>query len=125
MPRARAYATMWAVASRPLDGEPSQTASSLPQSLRSCSSRSHRRPGPGTHRAWSGLTTFDLGQPRLRMSYYRIVLAEGQHDDLAQYLDRDLLVSLWQAHGLVERLSQDLDVATENPDRMEDIATHC
>ena len=59
------------------------------------------------------------------MSYYRIVLAEGQHDDLAQYLDRDLLVSLWQAHGLVERLSQDLDVATENPDRMEDIATHC
>ncbi|MFE9822775.1 hypothetical protein ACFYSH_11530 [Streptomyces sp. NPDC005791] len=59
------------------------------------------------------------------MSYYRIVLAEGQHDDLVQYLDRDLLVGLWQAHGLVERLSQDLDVATGNPDRMEDIATHC
>ncbi|MFJ5721643.1 nucleotidyl transferase AbiEii/AbiGii toxin family protein [Streptomyces sp. NPDC093149] len=28
-----------------------------------------------------------------------------------------------QAHGLVDRLSQDLDVATENPGRMEDIAT--
>ncbi|MCX4549788.1 nucleotidyl transferase AbiEii/AbiGii toxin family protein [Streptomyces sp. NBC_01387] len=28
-----------------------------------------------------------------------------------------------QAHGLVNRLSQDLDVATENPDRMEDIAS--
>lgn len=27
-----------------------------------------------------------------------------------------------QAHGLVDRLSQHLDVATENPDRMEDIA---
>ncbi|WP_406225290.1 nucleotidyl transferase AbiEii/AbiGii toxin family protein [Streptomyces anulatus] len=27
-----------------------------------------------------------------------------------------------QAHGLVDRLSQDLDVATENPDHMEDIA---
>ncbi|MEU2677250.1 nucleotidyl transferase AbiEii/AbiGii toxin family protein [Streptomyces sp. NPDC007107] len=27
-----------------------------------------------------------------------------------------------QAHGLVDRLSQDLDVATENPDPMEDIA---
>ncbi|MGW3626520.1 nucleotidyl transferase AbiEii/AbiGii toxin family protein [Streptomyces sp. NPDC000880] len=27
-----------------------------------------------------------------------------------------------QAHGLVDRLSQDLDVATENPERMEDIA---
>ncbi|MGW1847664.1 transcriptional regulator [Streptomyces sp. NPDC001966] len=45
--------------------------------------------------AWSGLTTFDLDQPRLRMSYYRIVLAEGQHDDLVRYLDRDLLVGLW------------------------------
>ncbi|MFJ5260841.1 nucleotidyl transferase AbiEii/AbiGii toxin family protein [Streptomyces sp. NPDC088387] len=28
-----------------------------------------------------------------------------------------------QAHGLVNRLSQDLDVATENPESMEDIAT--
>lgn len=28
-----------------------------------------------------------------------------------------------QAHGLVDRLSQDLDVATENPAAMEDIAT--
>ncbi|MFD9744029.1 transcriptional regulator [[Kitasatospora] papulosa] len=47
------------------------------------------------HLAWSGLTTFDLDQLRLRISYYRIVLAEGQHDDLVQYLDRDLLVDLW------------------------------
>ncbi|WP_434592890.1 hypothetical protein [Streptomyces sp. A5-4] len=34
-------------------------------------------------------------QPRLRMSYYRIVLAEGQHDDLVQYLNHGLLISLW------------------------------
>ncbi|CAM5682793.1 hypothetical protein SBADM41S_03618 [Streptomyces badius] len=47
------------------------------------------------HLAWSGLTTFDLDQPRLRMSYYRIVLAEGQHDDLVRFLNRGLLVSLW------------------------------
>ncbi|MEV8542857.1 transcriptional regulator [Streptomyces sp. NPDC051572] len=47
------------------------------------------------HLAWSGLTTFDLDQPRLRMSYYRIVLAEGLHDDLVLFLNRDLLVSLW------------------------------
>ncbi|MFD4855813.1 transcriptional regulator [Streptomyces atratus] len=47
------------------------------------------------HLAWSGLTTFDLDQPRLRMSYYRIVLAEAQHDDLVQYLNRGLLISLW------------------------------
>ncbi|MET8441973.1 MULTISPECIES: transcriptional regulator [Streptomyces] len=47
------------------------------------------------HLAWSGLTTFDLDQPRLQMSYYRIVLAEGQHDDLVQFLNPDLLVGLW------------------------------
>ncbi|MFG3253842.1 transcriptional regulator [Streptomyces sp. NPDC048172] len=47
------------------------------------------------HLAWSGLTTFDLDQPRLRMSYYRIVLAEGLHDDLVHYLNRDHLVDLW------------------------------
>ncbi|MFD6654357.1 transcriptional regulator [Streptomyces parvus] len=47
------------------------------------------------HLAWSGLTTFNLDQPRLRMSYYRIVLAEGQHDDPVRYLNRGLLVSLW------------------------------
>lgn len=49
------------------------------------------------HLAWSGLTTFDLDQPRLRMSYYRIVLAEGQHDDLIQYLNRDLVTTMWPA----------------------------
>ncbi|MFD0413051.1 transcriptional regulator [Streptomyces sp. NPDC127108] len=47
------------------------------------------------HLVWSGLTSFDLDQPRLRMSYYRSVLAEGQHDDLVRYLHHDLLVSLW------------------------------
>ncbi|MGW3626519.1 transcriptional regulator [Streptomyces sp. NPDC000880] len=47
------------------------------------------------HLAWSGLTRFDLDQPRLRMSCYRIVLAEGIHDDLVQYLNRDLLIDMW------------------------------
>jgi hypothetical protein len=45
--------------------------------------------------AWSGLTQFDLDQPRLRMSFYRIVLAEGMRDDLVQYLNHDLLISMW------------------------------
>ena len=47
------------------------------------------------HLAWSGLTEFDLDQPRLRMSYYRIVLGEGLHDDLLHYLDATLLVNMW------------------------------
>lgn len=29
------------------------------------------------------------------MSYYRIVLAEGMRDDLVEYLDRDLLLTMW------------------------------
>lgn len=47
------------------------------------------------HIAWSGLTAFDLGQPKPRMTLYRTELAEGQRDDLARYLSRDLLISQW------------------------------
>ncbi|MEW2550252.1 transcriptional regulator [Streptomyces zhihengii] len=47
------------------------------------------------HLTWSGLSRFDLDQPRLRMGCYRIVLAEGQHDDLVRYLNRELLVAMW------------------------------
>ncbi|NVK77291.1 transcriptional regulator [Streptomyces morookaense] len=47
------------------------------------------------HLAWSGLTEFDLGRPRLRMSCYRILLAEGQHDDLVHYLNRERLIAIW------------------------------
>lgn len=59
-----------------------------------------RGPSHGTvrlplHLAWSGLTEFDLDRPRLRMSCYRIVLGEGLHDDLIQYLDPHLLIGMW------------------------------
>ncbi|MET9605288.1 hypothetical protein ABZZ17_09485 [Streptomyces sp. NPDC006512] len=47
------------------------------------------------HVAWSGLRTFDLDRPKLRMSMYRTVLAEGQHEDLLHLLDRDLLLEQW------------------------------
>lgn len=42
----------------------------------------------------TGLTQFDLDQPTLRMSYYRIVLAGGLHDDMVRYLNRGLLIDL-------------------------------
>ncbi len=45
--------------------------------------------------AWSGLREFDLDQPRLRMSCYRIVLAEGGRDDLVRILNHRLLVLVW------------------------------
>jgi hypothetical protein len=47
------------------------------------------------HVAWSGLTAFDVEQPKPRMSMYRIVLAEGQRADLSAYLNRDLLITQW------------------------------
>ncbi|OMI33767.1 hypothetical protein SPAR_39825 [Streptomyces sparsogenes DSM 40356] len=42
------------------------------------------------HVAWSGLTRFDLDRPRSRMSMYRTVLAEGQHDVNLSHLHRRL-----------------------------------
>ncbi|MFI1177526.1 hypothetical protein [Streptomyces melanogenes] len=47
------------------------------------------------HLVWSGLRSFDLDRPRLRMSLYRTVLAEGLRPDLAAFLNRDLLVQQW------------------------------
>ncbi|MFE4216520.1 transcriptional regulator [Streptomyces sp. NBC_01696] len=67
----------------------------LPAALSELAGPTHGSVSLPLRLAWSGLTTFDLDRPRLRMSYYRIVLAEGQYDDLVQYLDRDLLVGLW------------------------------
>jgi hypothetical protein len=47
------------------------------------------------HVAWSGQTAFDLDRPKPCMHMYRIVLAEGQPDDVTAYLNRDLLISQW------------------------------
>jgi hypothetical protein len=67
----------------------------VPSTLSELVGPQHGRVTLPLHLAWSGLTTFDLDQPRLRMSYYRLVLAQGMHDDLVRYLHRDLLISLW------------------------------
>ncbi|WP_327667988.1 MULTISPECIES: hypothetical protein [unclassified Streptomyces] len=47
------------------------------------------------HVAWSGLREFRLDRPRQRMGLYRIVLAEGLHDDLCAYLNHELLIAQW------------------------------
>ncbi|MGW7207535.1 hypothetical protein [Streptomyces sp. NPDC054837] len=44
-------------------------------------------PAPGVvdlplHVAWSGMTSYDLDNPRQRMGLYRTVLHEGLHEDL-------------------------------------------
>ncbi|WP_329282431.1 hypothetical protein [Streptomyces sp. NBC_01451] len=47
------------------------------------------------HVAWSGMTAYDMGNPRQRMGLYRTVLHEGLHDDLPRFLNRDLLLQMW------------------------------
>ena len=47
------------------------------------------------HLAWSGLTVFDLGNERLLLGLYRIVLTNGVREDLVTYLNADLLLRHW------------------------------
>ncbi|MER8225765.1 transcriptional regulator [Streptomyces sp. NPDC094143] len=67
----------------------------LPARLTELAGPAHGTADLPLHLAWSGLTRFDLDQARLRMSCYRIVLAEGGRDDIVRYLNHDLLVSVW------------------------------
>ncbi|MFE7132758.1 hypothetical protein ACFVIM_18060 [Streptomyces sp. NPDC057638] len=47
------------------------------------------------HVAWSGRRSYGLEQLRSRMGLYRTVLAEGQRQDLIEFLNRDLLIAQW------------------------------
>ncbi|GAA3115591.1 hypothetical protein GCM10010466_03320 [Planomonospora alba] len=47
------------------------------------------------HLAWSGLTEFDLADPRLRMSLYRTVITGGGRADAEAYLNGELLRADW------------------------------
>ncbi|MEU9115969.1 hypothetical protein AB0D04_30400 [Streptomyces sp. NPDC048483] len=79
-------------------------ADRLPACLDDLTGPTHGRIELPLHVAWSGLRTYNLDQPRQRMSYYRTVLAEGQRDDLTSLLDQRLLVSPWPVlHTLVSR----------------------
>ncbi|MEU1628287.1 hypothetical protein ABZ746_23745 [Streptomyces sp. NPDC020096] len=70
-------------------------AGRLPGSLDDLAGPVHGEVELPLHVAWSGLRTYDLDRPRQRMSLYRTVLAEGQHDDLVALLSRDLLLIQW------------------------------
>ncbi len=47
------------------------------------------------HLAWSGLRTFDLGDDKLLLGMYRIVLSAGLREDYLRFLDGGLLVLHW------------------------------
>ncbi|MGW6026348.1 hypothetical protein [Streptomyces sp. NPDC055099] len=60
------------------------------------------------HVVWSGRRTYTLDRPKSRMSLYRTVLAEGQRQDLIDFLDRDLLITQWPVlRTLISRPARD------------------
>jgi hypothetical protein len=80
----------------------------MPASLEELVGPAHGIVSLPLHVAWSGLTAFDLDSPKARMSLYRIVLAEGQREDLARYLNQELLVSQWRdLRSLISRSIRD------------------
>lgn len=72
-----------------------QYAKRLPASLTDLAGPSHGMVELPLHVAWSGRRSYTLDQPRSRMGLYRTVLAEGQHQDLIDLLNRDLLTAQW------------------------------
>lgn len=76
----------------------------LPQSLDDLAGPSCGTVELPLHIVWSGLTVFDIDGSKPRMSLYRVVLAEGQRDDLVAYLNREFLVGQWPVlRNLVSR----------------------
>lgn len=69
----------------------SQLLLNLPGTMAEGTSLPADRPGPGR----LTLTDDELKQPRSRMSLHRTVLAEGQRQDLIDFLNRDLLTAQW------------------------------
>lgn len=47
------------------------------------------------HLAWSGLRAFDLGDEKLLLGMYRIVLLNGRREDYTCYLDAAQLIAHW------------------------------
>ncbi|WP_105968614.1 hypothetical protein [Streptomyces geranii] len=67
----------------------------LPESLDELHGPTHGVVELPLHVAWSGMTSYDMGNPRQRMGLYRTVLHEGLRDDLPRFLDQNLLLQMW------------------------------
>lgn len=67
----------------------------LPRALTDLSGPQHGIVQLPLHVAWSGQTAFNVDLPKPCMHLYRVVLAEGQRDDVARFLNRELLIRQW------------------------------
>ncbi|MFF2852090.1 hypothetical protein ACFVT5_38065 [Streptomyces sp. NPDC058001] len=86
-----------------------QYAQRLPTHLEDLTGPAHGTVDLPLHVVWSGRRSYGLEQPRSRMGLYRTVLAEGQRQDLIDFLNRDLLIEQWPVlRTLVSRPIRDV-----------------
>ncbi|AJC62095.1 hypothetical protein [Streptomyces sp. 769] len=85
----------------------------LPAQLEDLDGPAHGTVDLPLHVVWSGRRSYGLEQPRSRMSLYRTVLAEGQRQDLIDFLNHDLLIAQWPVlRTLISRPIRDVWEAT-------------
>ncbi|GHB66541.1 hypothetical protein GCM10010331_63170 [Streptomyces xanthochromogenes] len=72
-----------------------QYAKRLPARLEDLAGPDHGTVELPLHVVWSGRCSYDLAGLKSRMGLYRTVLAEGQYQDLIDFLNRDSLIAQW------------------------------
>ncbi|MEW2383178.1 hypothetical protein AB0873_13975 [Micromonospora sp. NPDC047707] len=70
-------------------------ADRIPASLDMLAGPDHGRVALPVRLAWSGLTEFDVTDPRQRLTLYRTLLDCGQRDDVIRYVNPTLLRADW------------------------------
>lgn len=81
----------------------------LPSRLEDLRGPAHGMVDLPLHVVWSGRRSFEVDALRPRMGLYRTVLAEGQQQDVVDFLNRDLLIAQWPVlRTLISRLVRDV-----------------
>ena len=70
-------------------------ADRIPASLAQLTGPDHGRVELSVRLAWSGLTEFEVADPRQRLTLYRTLLDCGQRDDIIRYVNANLLRRDW------------------------------
>ncbi|MCI4064337.1 hypothetical protein MRQ36_17725 [Micromonospora sp. R77] len=70
-------------------------AERIPESLASLAGPDEGRVTLPLRLAWSGLTEFDVADPRQRLTLYRTLIDCGQRYDITRYVNADLLRQDW------------------------------
>ncbi|RKN23616.1 hypothetical protein D7147_00700 [Micromonospora musae] len=70
-------------------------ADRIPASLAELAGPEHGRVELPVRLAWSGLSRFDVGDPRQRLTLYRTLMDCGQREDISRYVNSELLRRDW------------------------------